>query len=384
MKKIAAITAIFVMLLMSASVVVATVPPLPCGAYEGAVTVNGLTINDDPRIGDLPILIKIKVGDTLVGNDTLAKYVKGGKFGGVAVAGDYEGETVSFYIRDYGGNEILASSTNPSPVLYFACDGKGHVVDLVFTDVPYPVAPPTPTPTPIPPLTLGPLPRGLGGAGGGPAPPPVRVTGVPTEPVGVIGVPTDPTGTVTSTVTTCSADGKASVTLPAGTKALDAAGNPLTEIRTTLVTTLPASPPSGVFFVGKYDAYLYEPTGATFDPPVQICIEFDPADFPEGTAPVMYTYEAGTWKALDTTIVDNKACVTAGHFSVYAPFAAQKVAITPTSIPTPTPAPAITPTPTLTPTPAPPFRVIPLSVILAQVVVMIIVAVAYAVLRRRL
>ena len=58
---------------------------------------------------------------------------------------------------------------------------------------------------------------------------------------------------------------------------------------------------------------------------------------------MIYTYneEAGGWKALDTTVVGNKATAKVTHFSTFVLFAAAP--------PTPTPKPTATPTPTPTP-----------------------------------
>ena len=48
---------------------------------------------------------------------------------------------------------------------------------------------------------------------------------------------------------------------------------------------------------------------------------------------MIYVYEAGAWKALDTTVVGNKATAMVTHFSTFVRFA-EKVA--PTVAPTPT------------------------------------------------
>jgi parallel beta-helix repeat protein len=197
---------------------------------------------------------------------------------------------------------------------------------------------------------------------------PVRLTPTPSPvlPPGVSMIPIDPTGLVTSSVTVDSADGKASVTIPAGTIAKDATGNPLTEVTITLPSALPAGVPSGVEYVGY--AIQVGPGGARFSQPVEIFITFDPAQF-EGKKPVIYVYEAGAWMPLETTVVGNKATAKVDHFSIFVLFA-EKAAPTPTLSPTPPPVLAVPP-------------VIPLYVILIAIVVALIIIAGALVLRRR-
>jgi len=69
-------------------------------------------------------------------------------------------------------------------------------------------------------------------------------------------------------------------------------------------------------------AYNFGPAGATFSKPVEISITFDSAKFEfEGKTPVIYTYEAGAWKALATTVAGNKATAKVTHFSTFVLFA---------------------------------------------------------------
>ncbi|MDI6886712.1 MAG: PGF-CTERM sorting domain-containing protein, partial [archaeon] len=261
----------------------------------------------------------------------------------------------------------------------YANDTSGNMgkseTRAVKVNVPAPTPTPSPTPTPTPVY-----PRGGGGAA------PVAL------PPGVTTIPTDPTGEVTSTVTATSADGKASVTIPAGTIARDAAGNPLAEVSLTLPSALPASVPVGTEYVGI--AIQLGPSGATFSQPVEISITFDPAKF-EGKIPVIYVYEAGAWKALETTIVDCgalphdpaspvracKAIAKVDHFSAFALLA---VSVAPTPTPVVTPTPTITPTPapipTPTPTPKPWWKIPGFEAVFA---ILGLLAVAYLLRRRR-
>jgi PGF-CTERM protein len=197
----------------------------------------------------------------------------------------------------------------------------------------------------------------------------------PAAPAGETTVSTEPTGEVKSTVTATSTDAKASVVIAKGIIARDAANNPLTEATVTQPSALPAGVPSGVNYVGY--AYDFGPASATFSQPVEISITFDPAQF-EGKTPVIYVYEAGTWKALDTTVVGNKATAKVTHFSTFVLFAALPIAPTPTPVPTVTP--AVTPTPTPTPSPSPTPKQPGFEAVIA---IAGLLAVAYLLLRRK-
>jgi methanogen extracellular protein (TIGR04279 family) len=220
---------------------------------------------------------------------------------------------------------------------------------------------------------------GPGGGGGGGSPP---------APTGITEIQTEPTGEVTSTVTASSADGKASITISEGIIAKDAAGNPLTQVTVSPPTTLPASAPSGTSYVGY--AIDLGPSGARFSAPVKISITFDPADFPLGTTPVIYVFEAGAWKALPTTIVGNKAVAYVDHFSIFVLFAESAAPTpSPTSVVTPTAPPPVTPTVTPTATPTPLFTSLmlpPLNVVMVIVIALVVAVLniaAYRMLRRR-
>ena len=211
-------------------------------------------------------------------------------------------------------------------------------------------------------------PRGGGGAA------------APAVAAGVTSLSTEPTtGEVKASVTAKSADAKAAATITAGTIAKDAAGKPLAKVTITPPSVLPAAPPATVSYVGY--AYNFGPEGATFEPAIEISIEFDPAKF-EGKTPVIYTYEAGNWVRLDTRIEDNKAIAKVDHFSTFVLFGEEvpptptpTPAVTPTATPTATPSPTPSPTPTPTPKPGIPGYE-------AVFAIAGLLAVAYLVLRR--
>ncbi|MGB2842391.1 MAG: hypothetical protein WBC40_07955 [Halobacteriota archaeon] len=79
---------------------------------------------------------------------------------------------------------------------------------------------------------------------------------------------------------------------------------------------------------------------------------------------MIYTYEAGAWTALDTTVVGSKATAMDEHFSTFV-LSAEEV------------------TPTPTPSPIPRIRMAIVIVVVAIVAAVIIVAVAFVPRMRR-
>ncbi|GAI59964.1 unnamed protein product [marine sediment metagenome] len=194
-------------------------------------------------------------------------------------------------------------------------------------------------------------------------------------------VPVDPvTGAVTST-TTLSADG-ATLTIPEGTIVKDEEGNILSTPIFMLHT------PTTAESVGAIAAFEFGPGGITFEPPIDLVIEYDPADIPEGFSESdlvirMWDDTASEWIDLETTVDTTAHTATAkvSHFTIFALFAAAPVAPPPT--PTPTPSPTATPTPTPAPTPIKEFPLIPIVVIVAIVVAAILASLALAYAMRR-
>ena len=85
-------------------------------------------------------------------------------------------------------------------------------------------------------------------------------------------------GKVIEDVTATSADGKITLKIYEGTFALDADGEPVTEISIVLVDPLVKAPTTDNQFI-----YMYKlsPDGATFSQPIDISINYDPADLPK-------------------------------------------------------------------------------------------------------
>lgn len=178
-------------------------------------------------------------------------------------------------------------------------------------------------------------PPGLLGGGGGGGEASILSSNIPVDPV---------TGAVKST-TTLSIEG-ATLTIPEGTIVKDAEGKPLSTITMQYTATIAES-------VGAFSAYDYGPRGATFVPPIDLVIAYDPADLPEGFREsdlVIRMWDGTAWIDLVTTIdtATHTATAKVSHFTIFALFAvppgAPAPVSTPTPVPTPTPLP-ITPTP---------------------------------------
>jgi len=87
----------------------------------------------------------------------------------------------------------------------------------------------------------------------------------------------DATGALTEDVQVVSQDGLAVLSLPRGTKVLDAQGQPLASITVTFADILSVS----ATFARVGEGYKFGPEGATLDPPASLTINYDPhAAFP--------------------------------------------------------------------------------------------------------
>jgi hypothetical protein len=85
------------------------------------------------------------------------------------------------------------------------------------------------------------------------------------------------TGALAEDVQLVSEDGLALLSLPRGTKVLDAGGEPVASIAVTLADI----PPASDTFARVGEGYKFGPEGATLDPPVSLTISYDPhANFP--------------------------------------------------------------------------------------------------------
>ena len=220
---------------------------------------------------------------------------------------------------------------------------------------------PTPTPTPEPPTltpTPTPAPAGGGGGGGGGG----SLVSPQDLPV-IRGAQTDAQGVVRQDVELTSVDRAVSALVPAGTTALRAGGTPLTTITVQRLTSLPSAPPNQNVIGLAYDL---RPDGATFNLPIPITFEYDPASLPDGTdertlAGARYNEATDELEPLENCLVDtaaNEITCDAEHFTLFAvvsgiqaPTPTPTPSPTPTATPSPTPIPTAAPTPTPTPTP---------------------------------
>ena len=137
-------------------------------------------------------------------------------------------------------------------------------------------------------------------------------------------------------------DGTLEINVGDGTTALTEGGEPLQSIEVQKVCEGLPPPPPGAIRLGC--AYDFGPDGATFDPPITITLNYDPASIPEGVAEedlfvAFYDVSTGQWVVLPSTVdtENNTITVEVSGFTKFAVYS-----------------PAPTPTPTETPTPTPP------------------------------
>jgi len=182
-------------------------------------------------------------------------------------------------------------------------------------------------------------------------------------------------GVVLEPVLVRTEDGVAALTIPEGTTALDAAGNPLTAVICTKAdpAEVPPAPPGASIAI----ALSCGPDGATFDPPISLTYtlsEDEWARIDEGLRPVVMWYnpESGEWQEIAATVDPATRTITAkvSHFSIFA--------LAWTS-PEATPAPETEATPVSEEEPA----AFPIGVIVTIVIILVIVVAAYVLMRRR-
>ena len=129
-------------------------------------------------------------------------------------------------------------------------------------------------------------------------------------------------GEIQQTIQATSQDGMLTITIPAGTIALDKNGNPLATLE-VVVDESPPDPPEGAHIIGL--AYDLKPDGATFNPPIILTWRYDADALPEGVAEedlVIAYYDETTseWVELDSVVDTENDTVTASieHFTCFA------------------------------------------------------------------
>ncbi len=214
-----------------------------------------------------------------------------------------------------------------------------------------------------------------GGGGGPPALPPTTYA-----------IPTDPTtAKTTSTVTATSPDGGLTLTIPENTIAKDATDAPLTSVTISLPASIPEIP-EGFSLLGY--AYDLEPKDASFNPPIDLTVEYDPAKIPEGFTEAdlvikWYDEASQQWTSLPSTVdtVNHRVTAKVSHFTVFVLFAG-KVVLTHTPAPTATPVVTPTLTPSPSPTAAPIAAIPPWSWMLVIIAIVVVIVVVYLVRKR--
>ena len=131
------------------------------------------------------------------------------------------------------------------------------------------------------------------------------------------------TGATPAAITLATADNKDSVTIPKGTQALDKNGAPLEAITCGPPSAPPPPPPSADTLVAALEL---GPTGATFNPPVTVNMQYDPSTLPAGAGQgdlviAYYDTPTGTWVPLNNIVIDTVnhtiRCTTT-HFTQFA------------------------------------------------------------------
>jgi len=122
-------------------------------------------------------------------------------------------------------------------------------------------------------------------------------------------------------VTAYSEDMKVEMCLPVGTRVRSATGTSISSIRIQVMAGPPLRP-KDTATVGL--VYEMGPAGATFDPPVDLTMEYDESKIPEGVAEktlVAATYDdsTGQWINLESIVATENDTVTAkvSHFSAF-------------------------------------------------------------------
>ncbi|MBA7659320.1 hypothetical protein ES703_67297 [subsurface metagenome] len=156
---------------------------------------------------------------------------------------------------------------------------------------------------------------GDGGGGGGGGTPPT-----PPTPGEILPIRGD--GKILETIEATSEDGMLTITIPAGTFALNEDGTPVSTL-TSEVDVSPPPPPEEDNIIGL--AYNFGPEGATFDPAITFTWSYDPDTLPEGVTEenlvlAYYDEDAGEWVELPSTVdtVNHTITASVSHFTTLA------------------------------------------------------------------
>jgi len=182
-----------------------------------------------------------------------------------------------------------------------------------------------------------------------------------------------------------SPSGITELNLPLGTYAVDADGNPLSEVSIDDLdpADLPAVP-AGAAYTFAGHAVVCSPSGARFDPAISLVFTFNAdqwseimqaAEYDASSLVVKwYDEEAGEWETVPTVVDPATRTLTASveHFTVFGLFV-EPGAVTPVVTPT---TPIVTPTTPTTTTPVtPPAEEFPWTYVVIAVVIILVIAI---------
>lgn len=132
-------------------------------------------------------------------------------------------------------------------------------------------------------------------------------------------------GEIMQPVVMASDDGILIITIPAGTKAQDKDGNPITEIIIRVMENPPLLPENTHTLGAAYE--FISNTGARFDLPLELKLLYSDSDIPRGSNEediyiAFYSEQAGKWIPVESLVDTENNTVTAyiSHFSIYSIF----------------------------------------------------------------
>jgi len=282
MKKLVIFILVAFLLTFGVTPVYAAPPALP-HAFYGSVTVNG-----SPATVGTQVSATVDNGAIMPTQNPVTTV--GGSYGidspKLLVQGDITPEAIiTFHVTNANGTAIGETAI-------FEVGGGPDRIDLSVT-IAVPAA-------------------GGGGGFGPPAPPPgtTDVRGIVSD----VGIFTEP-------VTAISEDGLCTLDIPDGTVGLTEELEPLTEI-TIVIMDEPPPPPEAAHIIGL--VYDFQPSGATFEPPIPLTFSYDPADIPEGVAEedlvlAFYDEATGEWIELEGVVdpVTNTITARVAHFTAF-------------------------------------------------------------------
>ena len=173
---------------------------------------------------------------------------------------------------------------------------------------------------------------GGGGSGGGGSSARVDLTDFTSS--GVITL--NSSGATTTSYIIESADKNCTIQIAGGTKLVDASGIPLTSLTHGIPATVPDAPAN----VGVLSAQELGPSGARFDPAINLTLTYDQTKLSSGIneeTPYIAFWDGTNWTALptvlDTTLSEATASIT--HFTIFAVMVPTPVVTLPITPPTP-------------------------------------------------